>query len=173
MNIISNQLGYLLIALLGTGVGSVQAATINNNMKQPVYKEECASCHMAYPAWLLPARSWQKIMMNLDNHYGDNASLDPDTLQTIAAYLQDNSAENSHARRAMKMLRSIPQDTVPMRISELPYIQHKHDEIPGRYIKSSPEVNSLSNCIACHQGSEQGTFDDDHVRIPGYGRWED
>ena len=28
----------------------------------PVYVEECGSCHMAYPPGLLPALSWQKIM---------------------------------------------------------------------------------------------------------------
>jgi hypothetical protein len=160
---------YLLTALLG--ISTAQAAPVNNS--QSLYKDECASCHMAYPAWLLPGRSWQKIMMNLDNHFGDNASLDQATLKTLTDYLQNNSAENSHVRRAYKIRRSISRETTPIRISELPYIRRKHDEIPNRYIKANPKVNSLANCAACHQGAEQGSFDDDNVRIPGYGRWDD
>ncbi|MEJ2141065.1 MAG: diheme cytochrome c [Gammaproteobacteria bacterium] len=171
MNMSQNNFIYLLVALLG--IGTAQAAPTNNDVKQSIYKEECASCHMAYPAWLLPGRSWQKIMMNLDNHFGDNASLDQATLKTLTDYLQNNSAENSHVRRAYKIRRSISRDTTPIRISELPYIRRKHDEIPNRYIKANPKVNSLANCAACHQGAEQGSFDDDNVRIPGYGRWDD
>ena len=51
---------------------STDVAAIAN----PVYKEECGSCHMAYPPGLLPARSWTKVMSGLDNHFGDNAELD-------------------------------------------------------------------------------------------------
>ena len=43
----------------------------------PIYQEECASCHMAYPPGLLPARSWEKIMAGLESHFGDNAELEP------------------------------------------------------------------------------------------------
>lgn len=171
MNITQNKFAYLFVALLG--ISTAQAATVNNDVKSSLYEEECASCHMAYPAWLLPARSWQKIMMTLDNHYGDNASLDPATLKTLTQYLQNNSADNSRNRGAYKMLRSVPRDSTPMRISELPYIRHEHDEIPNRYITANPKVKSISNCVACHQGAEQGSFNEHQVRIPGYGRWDD
>lgn len=171
MNLHRTNIIYLLAALLG--MSTAQAAPANTRVILSTYKEECASCHMAYPAWLLPARSWQKIMTNLDNHFGDNASLDADTLKILTTYLQNNSAENSNVRRAGKVLRNTPQDSVPIRISELPYIQRKHDEIPGRYIVANPKVKSLSNCIACHRGAEQGSFNDDNVHIPGYGRWDD
>ena len=112
-------------------------------------------------------------MANPDNHFGDNASLDTATLKTVTAYLQDHSAEESGFRRANKMLRYINQNNIPIRISELPYIQHEHDEIPSRYIKANPKVKSLSNCTACHEGAEQGSFNEHQVRIPGYGRWDD
>lgn len=175
MNIHRTNIVYLLTALLTIlpGMSTAQAAPANTTVTLATYKEECASCHMAYPAWLLPARSWQKIMTNLDNHFGDNATLDAETLTILTSYLQNNSAENSTVRRAGKVLRRTPEDSVPIRISELPYIQHKHDEIPGRYIVANPKVKSLSNCIACHRGAEQGSFEDDNVRIPGYGRWDD
>lgn len=138
-----------------------------------LYKEECASCHMAYPSELLPARSWLKILNNLDHHFGDNASLDPDTLKTLSQYLQANSADRAGSRRARRMMRSLPVDSTPLRISELPYIRRQHHEIPVRYITANPQVKSLSNCVACHAGAEQGSFNEHQVRIPGYGRWDD
>ena len=47
----------------------------------PAYEEECGSCHMAYPPGLLPGVSWQRLMAELDNHFGDNAEIDALALQ--------------------------------------------------------------------------------------------
>jgi len=138
-----------------------------------LYQEECAACHMAYPPELLPAQSWQKILDTLDNHFGDNASLDPASRQTLSQYLQNHNAEAGANRRSRRILRSITTDSVPLRISELPYIRRQHHELPARLVTANPQVKSLSNCVACHQGAERGDFNDDTVRIPGYGRWED
>lgn len=165
---------YLLLPLLGISAMEISSAAQPHPESVGVlYKEECASCHMAYPAELLPARSWKKILDNLNQHFGDNASLDPATVQTLSRYLQDNSADAVKTRRARKILRSLPADSTPLRISELPYILHKHDEIAAGYIRDNPQVKTLSNCVACHQGAEQASFNEDQVRIPGYGRWDD
>ena len=40
------------------------------------WKAECGSCHVAYPAQLLPATSWQRLMKGLDKHFGTDASVD-------------------------------------------------------------------------------------------------
>ena len=146
---------------------------MENDVRYTLYKEECASCHMAYPARFLPARSWQKMLTTLDQHFGDNATLEPATLQTIGQYLQDNSADAVSSHRGAKILRSIDSDSTPQRISELPYMQRKHRKIPDRLIRTNEKVKSLANCAACHQSADRGSFDDDHVRIPGYGRWHD
>jgi Dihaem cytochrome c len=143
------------------------------NISNPVYKEECGSCHMAYPAGLLPAASWQTIMLNLDNHFDDNAEIDADTNKTITQYLLANSAELSTYRRSRKIMNTLNLNSVPLRITETPYFKHEHDEIPGRMITANKQVNSFSNCNACHEKAEIGLFDEDNVRIPGYGRWDD
>lgn len=137
------------------------------------YKNECSSCHMAYPPGLLPASSWRKIMTGLDSHFGDNAEIDSESLKTITEFLVTNSADNSDYRRSRKIMRSIDKDNAPIRISELPYIKREHDEIPDKMIKYNPKVNSLSNCSACHAKAENGLFNEHTVRIPGYGRWDD
>ena len=54
----------------------------------PVYQTECGGCHLAYPAWLLPATAWERIMGSLADHFGDDASLDPTTVLDISAYLR-------------------------------------------------------------------------------------
>lgn len=38
--------------------------------------QECASCDIAFPPSMLPAASWKRMMGELENHFGDDASLD-------------------------------------------------------------------------------------------------
>lgn len=139
----------------------------------PRYVAECGSCHMAYPPGLLPARAWVTMMSGLQDHFGDNAELDQTTTATLARYLVENSADSSDYRRSRRIMRSLPVNTIPLRISDLPYIRHEHDEIPARMITANPNVRSLSNCNACHMRAEQGSFREREISIPGYGRWDD
>lgn len=134
----------------------------------PVYVEECGSCHMSYPATLLPAKSWQKMMAGLDDHFGENAELDAPTRQLIEDYLLRESARVSYR----KLFRNLG-DATPLRITELPYFVHEHDEIPARFVTGNDKVRSLSQCNACHREAERGRFDEDDVVIPGFGRWDD
>jgi len=138
-----------------------------------LYTEECSSCHMAYPPGLLPTRSWQKIMAELENHFGDNAEVDTETHQVISQFLLTNSAEKSNYRRSIKFNRSIKVNDVPTRITQTPYFKHEHDEIPSRFVTTNPKVNSFSQCDACHTKAEQGSFNEHDVTIPGYGHWDD
>jgi len=139
----------------------------------PVYKEECGSCHMAYPPGLLPAKSWSKLMSELEDHFGDNAELDAQTTQSISQYLLTNSAEQTNSRDAGKFLQSIKSGQTPIRISDIPYFKYEHDEIPQRMVTENPKVNSFSQCNACHAKAEQGYFNEHEVNIPGFGQWDD
>lgn len=143
------------------------------SVRDPRYTAECGSCHMAYPPGLLPARSWVAMMSNLNDHFGDNAELDQETTAALTRYLVENSADGSDYRRSRQIVRTLALDAVPLRISELPYIGHEHAEIPQRMIASNPGVGSLSNCNACHQRAQQGSFREREIQIPGYGRWDD
>lgn len=139
----------------------------------PLYKDECGSCHMAYPPGFLPAISWTKMMSGLENHFGDNAELDVETHQAISKFLFSNSADHSTYRRSQKFMRFISSDNPPIRISETPYFRHKHDDIPQRMVSGNAQIKSFSNCNACHLRSEQSSFNEHEIRIPGYGRWDD
>ncbi len=132
------------------------------------YVEECGSCHMAYPASLLPAASWEKIMLGLENHFGESAELDEDTSRAIENFLVRSSGEGSY----QKLFRNLGDET-PLRITELPYFVHEHDEIPARFVTGNEQVGSLGQCNACHRSAERGIFDEDDVFIAGVGRWDD
>jgi len=138
-------------------------ATVN-----PAYVEECGSCHMAYPARLLPAESWRRIMQGLGDHFGENAEVDTATRNRLEQYLVSESGSVSY----QKLFRNLGHQ-VPLRITGLPYFRHKHDGIPSKLIQANDKVGSLSQCNACHQKAERGLFDEDDVNIPGFGRWDD
>lgn len=137
----------------------------------PLYREECGSCHMAYPPGLLPAVSWEKIMAGLDRHFGENAELGNEERIAILNYLLDRAAGRADYRLSNRMIAGMGQ--VPMRITELPYFRHEHREIPPWVVRNNPGVRSFSQCNACHPRAERGIFDEHEVRIPGYGRFDD
>lgn len=117
----------------------------------PKYKQECAACHVPYPAGLLPAASWQRLMSNLPHHFGTDASLDPKTVAELSSWLTANAGRGAPP----------PQD----RITTSRWFVHEHDEVPAAAWKR-PAVKSASNCAACHTQAEQGDFNEHTVRIP-------
>jgi len=142
-------------------------------VKNKNYQEECGSCHMAYSPGLLPKKSWIKVMGNLEDHYGDNAELLPETQQTILNYLLTNSAEKSKYYRSKEIARSLRNNNSIDRITLSPYFIRKHDEIPKKFVIDNPKVGSFSQCNLCHTRAEQGSFNEDEISIPGVGFWED
>lgn len=121
--------------------------------------EECSACHLAYQAGFLPERSWRAIMENLSDHYGEDASLGEDAVQEITQYLADNAMDKTSSGR--RFLRNIPENVVPMRITEFSWFTHEHGSRLVNRANNSQEIGSISNCVACHQGADRGYFDDD------------
>jgi len=137
-----------------------------------LYQDECGSCHFAYQPGLLPSASWKKMMTELDSHFGENAELDADTQATLQTYLLKNSAESADYSR-FKNIATHTKTNAPQRITDTPYFQRKHDEIPSRLVKGNPKVGSFSQCDTCHTGAQKGSYDEHGVKIPGFGRWDD
>ncbi|MDQ6968557.1 MAG: diheme cytochrome c [Mariprofundaceae bacterium] len=155
------------------GKGFIQQTAGVSSVNNKAYKNECSSCHFAYPAGFLPKRSWIKIMTTLDDHFGEDAELDAQDAQGIETYLLNNAADQRPNRFSRSIMRSIDSRTTPLRITKTPYFRHRHREIPTRMVEGNAKVRSFSNCLACHSGASQGSFDEDSVRIPGYRFWED
>ena len=137
------------------------------------YIKECGSCHFAYqPGWL-PARSWQAIMSTLDDHFGDNAELDPETHEQLLDYLVSNAGDYGNSQRAARFRRVISPEATPLRITEATYFRRKHYEIPPQMVRNNREIGSFSNCKACHTRAETGSFNEHEIRIPGLRRRDD
>ncbi|MEN9464371.1 MAG: hypothetical protein RL217_552 [Pseudomonadota bacterium] len=126
-------------------------------IKDPVVLEECGSCHLAFPAALLPARSWDRMMNELDNHFGDDASLTPELNQHVRQYLMQNAAESN--RRGTKWIRDLADNASPQRITELPKWKREHRKVKD-WEWQQADVKTKSNCAACHDDAERGYFDD-------------
>lgn len=119
------------------------------------YMQECGSCHTAYPPGMLPARSWQRLMTGLEQHFGSDASLDPATVQQLSGWLQ------AHAGSYKRVNAEPPQD----RITRSAWFVRKHDEIAPA-VWHLPSVKSAANCAACHTGADRGLYSDDDLRMP-------
>jgi len=152
---------HVLVALAIVVTGMAGAAIAGEGRRAtaqpllPLYQQECASCHAAFPPGVLPATSWQRILDNLARHYGTDASLDPPAVKALSGWLTANAGTWKHVSEAP------PED----RITRSPWFVRKHDEIAAATWKL-PAVKSAANCNACHTRSEQGDFNERNVRIP-------
>jgi cytochrome c553 len=172
-------MGLILLALPAVAAadeGAFQALFGRHKGVEPVhdatYEEECGACHFAYSPGLLPSRSWDRLMAPaaLEDHFGDDASVDEATRAAIAAFLDAHAADDSWYKRSIKVRRSIPEDQAPLRITEVPYIRRKHADLDDARVRDNPKVKTLANCEACHRKAAEGSYDDDTVSIPGFGR---
>ena len=129
------------------------------------WQQECGSCHLAYAPSFLPKASWRRVMGGLDQHFGENASLDPATRADILKFLEANAADAGSSRMGRRVMQQMGPKDAPLRITETRWFVGKHNEV-ARATWSRKSVGSAANCAACHQRAEQGAFDDDSVRIP-------
>lgn len=130
----------------------------------PVFHHECGDCHKLYPPYLLPKKSWKKIMARLDNHHGEEiteANITKAEQNSILKFLLSNSAESSKREAAVKMMNSLG-ERGPKSITKTPYWRETHKDIP-RYVYKTKEVKDKSNCFACHKDIEYGNLDDMNI----------
>ena len=80
------------------------------------YTENCGACHFAYQPGLLPSGSWEKILADLSDHFGESIELDSESAKTISAYLKANSANYSSGKLSIKIMKSLG-NRAPLRIT--------------------------------------------------------
>jgi Dihaem cytochrome c len=148
----------LRAALLPVLLALAGAALADGPRSTPLlsaYRDECGSCHVAFPPSLLNAGAWQRVMGGLARHYGTDASVDAATAAQISAWLQ---ASAGSGRRASD---NPPED----RITRSAWFVREHDEVSAS-AWHGPAVKSAANCSACHARAEQGAYDERDIRIP-------
>jgi mono/diheme cytochrome c family protein len=143
------------------GAAPVMAGEARTSTHLPTlraYKQECSSCHIAFPPGMLPAASWQRLMDNLPRHFGTDASLDAATLSQISEWLQAHATIDAWPRRNAA---PPPED----RITRSVWFVREHDAAPAATWQR-PGVKGPSNCAACHTRADQGVFNEHDIRIP-------
>jgi len=127
------------------------------------YTSECGACHEVYNPSLLPRASWTALMGNLQDHFGEDASLDEKTTKEITAYLNTYASEAWDSEVA-NQLRSVDRKK-PTQITATPFWIKTHAVIPKKVFKTPP-VGGPGNCQACHKDAASGRFNDAQISIP-------
>ncbi|WP_448207132.1 cytochrome C [Azospirillum sp. sgz302134] len=132
------------VALAATAAFANEFEHVRPVSHEPTRKE-CGECHMAFQPGLLPAASWDRIMDQLDNHFGEKASLPPDVAADIRSYLTRNAAGRG--------------DGQLLRITEQRWWTREHRFRPEIWGRS--DVRSKVDCEACHRDAARGLYEDD------------
>lgn len=144
-----------LIALLGFTLPALADRLPLPANAPASFKAECASCHLPYPPSLLAANDWRRIMAGLDQHFGSDATVDPQKRQEITAFLERHAGDPARLGNAGN----------PPRITQTQRFVRKHHEIPARFWRD-PRVKSAANCEACHRGAATGNYGEHDIAIP-------
>jgi cytochrome b len=127
------------------------------------WARECAACHIAFHPSLLPAKSWSEIMDRLDDHFGEDASLDAVATTEIKSFLIANAAEAWDTLPANRL--RLVDEKRPLEITATPFWTRLHGDIPEGTFKAKP-VGARQNCAACHSDAATGLFAPQNIAIP-------
>jgi Dihaem cytochrome c len=149
----------LAVTMAASLAGSARADSVGTPANAPpAYRTECGACHLAYPPGLLPASSWQRLMVDLPRHFGSDASLDAAMTAELSTWLQANAA-------SFKKVRRNPEAPPEDRITRSAWFVREHREVAtGVWRRTS--IGSAANCGACHSNAAQGRFSEHELRIP-------
>jgi len=128
-----------------------------------LWVDECSSCHLAYPVQFLPARSWQRMLLEQKEHFGDDLGLSEEKLAALRDFAKRGASEPQWA--GMMLQASIPANAAPQRITETDFWQHRHRRIAKEQFKSD-KVAGKHDCEACHADALSGIFSPRLIRIP-------
>ncbi len=127
-----------------------------------LYQQECGDCHHAFHPSLRTRSTWASMLETLDDHFGEDASLEGETKAEIARYLLANSASAFDTEAANEIGRH---DTSSLRVTDTPFWQLRHKRFSAEDY-SHPSVGSKINCNACHLDAGAGRYDDSRIQLP-------
>ena len=128
-----------------------------------VYGDECAACHMAYHPSTRPAASWELMMDGLGDHFGDDASLPPETRMQITAWLTEHASATTDSKPAL--LWGDLRESTPVALPETEAWKRLHISVDEATFRQR-NIYSRSNCAACHADAETGWFSPFQISIP-------
>jgi len=135
----------LIIAAAVFFTATVAKAETFPVIKDKTVLEVCGDCHMAFPPQTLPKAVWKKMIGDLANHFGEDASIEPGQIKTVLDYHVKNASDVSNVRAAKKWRAK----GSFARIIDAPRFKKKHGNCPAG-VWAHKKVNSKANCLACH-----------------------
>ena len=142
--------GFLVLGSTMAHADGAGIAALNNAK----WKEECGSCHIAYPPQLLTRNAWQQMMAGLDQHFGANAALDAADNKAILDFLQRHAGSGSKYSASS------------LRIGDTSWFKREHHDVADS-AWADPAIKSRANCSACHINAERGDWSEDGIKMPG------
>lgn len=101
-------------------------------------------------------------MAGLENHFGDDASLNENDTKIILDFLTKFSAEKSTKEASFKIINSKVNEDI-IAISETTFWKNEHKNIPKKVFEHN-DVKSKANCKACHIDIEKGLIEDVKIK---------
>ena len=126
------------------------------------FRSECGDCHQVYHPSLLPAASWRGMMRTLDDHFGEDASIDEETARSIESHLAAYASE-AWDTEAANRFRTVSAEA-PWQISATPDWVRTHADI-SRDVFARKGIDTKGNCAACHRDAETGRYEDRMITI--------
>ena len=103
------------------------------------------------------------MMDGLENHFGDDASLDAKTTESIKEFLVKNSAESSTKESSLRIMASLDKEKTYLAITETPFWKNRHKKIDKAFY-AREEIGKPSNCKACHANIENGLLNNRDIK---------
>lgn len=138
---------------------------LENHRHYLTWSSECSGCHELLHPSLLPAQSWRTLILQQEDHFGNNLTLDQESTDELIEFLSHYAAEQATTEASTKILRSIQGQPFPIRITNSPYWAKKHHSIEARIWEQS-NIGGTVNCSACHLDALTGGYEDHNVDIP-------
>jgi len=133
-------------------------------VENTLYRETCGNCHFAYQPGLLPARSWKKIMADLQSHHDKKINLKTQDQEAISRYLLANAADKSTYNRSRRIAKSLQKNDIPTQITKMDYFIKKHLGVSEQLKSEKAEALSFSNCEKCHSEADKGSYNKKGIR---------
>jgi len=153
------------VALIGTlNVFAADDKDYGGTVTDPITKKECGECHMAFAPIKLPGRSWVKIMSDLGNHFGEDATLPANTAKHIEVYLVSKSLDEGGTMYGKitykKMMKKQSRDYTPMRITDTREWRGDHNSPKFNRMLADKKMKTGANCVVCHKGAAEGQYEE-------------
>lgn len=133
--------------------------------RDQIWQETCGECHQAYHPVLLPTRSWERLLAEQQDHFGEDLYLDESVIAALREFARRHSAQSGLTEAGWRIAHSLAAGDTPRRITETPYWKLKHRDI-AEAAWGDPKVGSKANCAACHLDAEDNIFEDAAMRLP-------